>query len=92
MQKTYYIKVNGMYGFYYSRSTDEQRSKINNWSQDVYYIDTYSSKQDAKEMAKIFHKDEGYTISDKFEPEYWTIYESNLLAENQLINPTLLHK
>ena len=92
MQKTYYIKVNGMYGFYYSRSTDEEKSKVNGWPQDVYYIDTYSSKQDAKKMAEIFHKDEGYTISDKFEPEYWTIYESNLLAENQVINPTLLHK
>ena len=81
----YLIKVNCMSGFYYSRTTDEETSIKNGWSKDVYYIETFETIEEAKELAEEIYSDEGYTISNVYESEPWTPYEDNLLAENQTL-------
>ena len=84
MKNIYYIKVNGIYGFYYSRSTDEKFSLSKNWSSDVYYIDKFETIEEAKETAEYFYSDQSFRIDNIFETESWTPYEDNLLAENQI--------
>lgn len=80
----YYIKINGICGSYYSRSTNEELSQLNGWCNDVYYIDVFNTFEEAIEIARDFYFDEDYIITNVYEPESWTIYEDNLLAENQL--------
>jgi hypothetical protein len=84
MKNTYYIKVNSPYGFFYSRTTDDIKSFMNGFNHDTYYIDEFSTYEDAEEFAQEIWTDDGYTISDIFEPESYTVYEDNLLAENQI--------